>query len=495
MMRIVKRILLFGVLFLLVLVAAFFVLVALPVPPPLTPKPSPSSLVVTNVGVVDLDAGLVLPGRAVRIEDGRITAIQEHDSAASPESAETVDGTGRFLIPGLWDMHAHHGSALSPQLSMPLFIATGVTSIRDLGGGPSLQQKREWSSQIRAGELLGPRIKGQTGQIITRLASVDAARDRVARTDEGEFLKVYNQLLPEPYFALLKAAGERGIPVVGHRPRAVAAIDAARAGHRSFEHARLFLFECFPGAADLRERYRARYTGQSSSSGRLETTDLRRAMIDQHDSEMFDALAATMVTSGAWFCPTHITRKMDAFADNDAYRSDPRLKYTHFLQRLFWKQDADGMVSGDPSPEGRKVFMDFYEKGLELTGRAHRSGVKVLAGSDANDTYSFPGFGLHDELKELVKAGLTPAEALRAATVHAAEYFGLGQEYGSIAVGQVADLVLLDANPLSDISNSSAIHAVIYDGSVYTRKDLDNALAYVESNASSLRIAAQLVWP
>ena len=139
--------------------------------------------------------------------------------------------------------------------------------------------------------------------------------------------------------------------------------------------------------------------------------------------------------------------------------------------------------------------MDFYEKGLELTGKAHQAGVKILAGSDAHDTYCFPGFGLHDELQELVKAGLTPMEALKAATVNPAEYFELSADYGSVSVGKMADLVLLDANPLDDMANIGAIDSVIHGGILYTRADLDKALSYVESNASSLSIAAKIIWP
>ena len=201
-----------------------------------------------------------------------------------------------------------------------------------------------------------------------------------------------------------------------------------------------------------------------------------------------------MVEHGTWFCPTHTTRKMDAFADNEEYRSDPRLKYINLLQKLGWKFDADGMIDRAPTPAGRKAFMDFYLKGLELTGKAHRAGVKILAGTDANDTYCFPGLGIHDELQELVKAGLSPMEALKTATVNPAEYFGLSDDHGSIAAGQVADLVLLDANPLQDISNTAKIGLVVYGGNVYDRQTLDGLLSYVEENASSLSIACKLIY-
>ena len=203
-------------------------------------------------------------------------------------------------------------------------------------------------------------------------------------------------------------------------------------------------------------------------------------MIDSHDPDLFSDLVAVMAENDTWFCPTHVTRKMDAFADNDAYRNDARLKYIPSMQKRRWHADADGMISRDPSEEGRIAFMDFYLKGLELTGKAHHAGVKILTGTDANDTYVFPGFSLHDELQELVKAGLTPMESLQTATLNPAEYFGRSDEYGSIAPGKVADMVLLDANPLEDISNTEQIRAVIQGGNVYTREALDQLLADVE---------------
>jgi imidazolonepropionase-like amidohydrolase len=152
------------------------------------------------------------------------------------------------------------------------------------------------------------------------------------------------------------------------------------------------------------------------------------------------------------------------------------------------------MVADDPSKEGRKAYLDFYEKGLELTGAAYRAGVPLLAGTDANDTYVFPGSGLHDELEELVKAGLTPAEALTAATSSPARYFGVEAEYGSVAIGKAADLILLRENPLSDVRNSRSIDAVILAGRLYSREKLDALLAGVEAAAASPTLTAKILW-
>lgn len=179
---------------------------------------------------------------------------------------------------------------------------------------------------------------------------------------------------------------------------------------------------------------------------------------------------------------------MDAFADDDAYRADARLRYIPMRQQMGWYTDANGMVASDPSPAGRKSFMDFYRKGLELTFAAYRAGVPVMLGTDAGDSFVIPGASVHDELGELVKAGLSPAEALRAATLSGATFLGRTAEFGSVQAGRAADLVLLDANPLADIGNTRRIRTVIRGGRVFERAALDSMLASVES---TIRIDAQ----
>ena len=436
-------------------------------------------LAITNVDVVDTESGALLDDQMVVIESGRITIVGKSDVIDIPENSTIIDGRGKFLIPGLWDMHVHL-PWVAPQLTMPLFIANGVTGVREMGG-VAYQVKRDWQQQIAEGTLLGPRIMSLTNAVVTTLSSDDEAREMVtANPNEEGMIKVYHQALPEYYFTLMETANQKGITVAGHRPQAVSAVEASRAGQKSFEHARFFLYESYPGAPALRARYLARYSGEDTSRTRIVTTAERREMLDGFDPDLFDQVVVAMIENDTWFCPTHLTRKMDAFADNEAYRNDERLKYISPMQRDRWNADADGMVRQDTSVEGRTAFMEFYLKGLELTGEAHRAGVKILAGTDANDTYVFPGFSLHDELQELVDAGLSPMEALQTATMSPAEYYGVTDEYGSIAVGKVADMVLLDANPLTDIANTKEINTLIFRGEVHERAELDQLLAEVE---------------
>jgi hypothetical protein len=495
MKRILFRVFLGLVAVLVLVIGGFALMLAFPVPDPPAPKKSVDSVVISNAFLVDLESDSISK-RTVLIENGRMTWIGLDDSLTIPADAEIVDASGQYLIPAFWDMHTHVGSRMAPEFAFPLFIANGVTNIRDMGGQATYEDKQQWAQRILSNELLGPRFQSKAGLFVAQLSSEQQTKALVEGFPDAapDFIKVYNAVLPEFYFLLLEEAGQRSIPVVGHKPRAVKAVDALRAGHKSFEHARLFLFECYPGAENLREAYRARYAGEAKQDGPLVTTKVMREMIDTHSDSMFMALVNEMIAHNTYFCPTHITRKMDAFADNAKYREDPRLKYIDRLRKLMWGRDADGMVDGDPTPAGRKAYMEFYLKGLELTGRAHKAGVKILAGTDANDTYCFPGFGIHDELQELVKAGLTPVEALRSATALPAEFFDLTAEYGSVDVGKVADLVLLEANPLVDIANTQKIAMVVYGGNIYTRRDLNDQLAYVEKMASSWLGLAHMLW-
>jgi imidazolonepropionase-like amidohydrolase len=465
--------------------------------------PAAELLVVESARIVDLESATLGPPVTVTIENGRIRALDP--APGSGGSGTAVDGRGKFLIPGLWDMHVHLPLKLSTHLHLPLFVAHGVTAVRDMAdcldplepAQACLQDKRSWNDAVARGELVGPRIMAVASFIIQGPSrrdegypaffapgTGDEARElaRYARTRGFDFLKVYDSVPRDAFLALLEEAEAQSLDVVGHRPRAVSGLEASRAGQRSMEHARLFLEECYPGAEKLR------------SENRRYTTADRRAMLDGHDRLQCEELFAAMRENRTWFVPTHLTRRMDAFADDPEFRDDPRLRYVHFLQRKFWSEDADGMVADDPTPEGREAYMDFYEKGLSLTGEAYRAGVPILAGTDANDTYAFPGSGLHDELEELVKAGLTPAEALRAATSSPARYFGVEAEYGSIAMGKAADLILLRENPLSDIRNTRSIEAVILGGRLYRREQLDALLGGVESSARSLTLTAKILW-
>lgn len=457
----------------------------------------PADLAIVHVDVVDVERGELLRDRTVLIRDGTIERIEptvRGGAAAAQEHGahEVVDGSGGYLIPGLWDMHAHmQARGMPPWIStdwlMPLLVAHGVTGVRDMAsscdgaeGAACLERMRDWQRRIHAGELLGPRLLALSSFPLNppwdREVTAEQVRGVVGMIREQglDFIKVYTRWSPQGFALLMAEARRAGIPVSGHIPLRVTTIEASQAGLRSIEHARDLPFDCFAGAAEFRA------TARSQNP----PVEVMRAMVDEHDEARCAEIFRTLVRNDTWYVPTHITRRMDAYADDAAFRADPRLRYIPPTILESWNRDADRMVALDPTPEGRRVMRGFYERGLEITGAAHRAGVRVLVGTDGGDTYAFPGSGVHDELGELVLAGLSPAEALRAATSSSAEFLGLGDLHGSVATGRRADLVLLDANPLEDIDAVRRIRAVVFRGEHLDRAALDALLAQAEATAA-----------
>ena len=455
-----------------------------------TPRSAPivdADLAVTNVAVVDVERGRVLPDYVVAIKGDRIVTVGPTSRTRLGSTTRVVDGAGRYLIPGLWDMHAHLGGSGNPlALELPLFTAHGVTGLRMMASPRDLRglaQVRQLQTAIEAGRLVGPRfvavaswpVNGEGG-IADTLPPFFKARTR----DEGralaryfkesgyDFIKVYSAVSRDGYLGLAEEARRLGLPSAGHEPASLSAIELSNAGQKSIEHSRIFLFNCFPGADSLQK-------------GLLRSgTALRRRMVDEYDARVCREVFQTFARNGTYITPTHVTRRMDAFADDSAYRNDPRMKYIPGRQRMAWLADANGMVASDPSDAGRRSFMDFYRTGLALTNEAYRAGVPLILGTDAGDTFVFPGASVHDELGELVKAGLSPAEALRAATLTPAQYVGRTADFGAVVAGRFADLVMLDANPLADVANTQRIRMVIRGGRPFDRVALDSMLAQVE---------------
>jgi cytosine/adenosine deaminase-related metal-dependent hydrolase len=466
-------------------------LAALLLPPPPLAAQQPADLVISHVTVVDVEDGRLLADRDVLIRGDTIVAIRPASEVA-PIADEVIDGRGGYLIPGLWDMHAHIRTSgvpawISTDLFMPLLIANGVTGVRDMNSdcespsqGPvCIEQMRSWQAAIAEGTLLGPRLLSLSSFQINppwefQMTAEQAEGALAMLAERGmDFLKVYTRMSPTTLQMVTATAERHGLRVAGHVPLRLTVAEASELGFWSVEHARDLLFDCFPGTTAFR----------ASARSQTPTTDQMRAMIDQHDPATCRATFEVMVRNGTWYVPTHVTRRMDAMAHDSAFRNDPRNRFIPAVALDGWRRDADRMVASDPSPEGRRAFADFYRAGLAITGAAHRAGVWVLLGTDGGDTFVYPGSAVHDELGELVRAGLSPVEALRAATVRPAEFLGLTDRHGSVKVGRSADLVLLDADPLADIGAVRRIRAVIFRGEHLDRARLDGMLAGVEKTA------------
>lgn len=457
---------------------------------PVSVAPLPSAArayVIEDVRIIDVETGQAGAPIDVVVRDGVIAAI---GSAPARAQAVRVDGRGGYLVPGYWDMHTH-GFQLSPQMHLPLFVANGVTSVRDLMDCPEPQDsliacvgdKRRWNRAVEAGRMAAPRVVEVASYYLEGPELTPAevsARAAVYDARGVDALKVYNRLAGPAYRRAALEARARGLRLVGHLPKAVALDEAVAIGQASIEHAHAFARHCFDRAADWR-------------AGRLDAltpTAFAEAVVAGHRPAACRRAFAAMRSAGTWYVPTHVTREEDARASDAAFVGDPRLAYLDPLSRWAYRDDLTGTVDAYPNERGRRALNAYFRHGLRLTGDAHRAGVRILVGTDT----AIGGFRYHDEMAHLVRAGLTPAAVLKAATIDAARYARLDAESGSVEIGKRADLVLLDANPLSNIAHTRRIRAVFLNGRLYDRAGLDALLEFTRSQASALHNWVKLLW-
>ena len=456
------------------------------------PTLQPNSTVFTNVTVIDATGAPPQPKMSVVITGDRIAAIGKAGKLKVPEGAQVVDATGKFLIPGLWDMHTH---IWDKDMLFPVYIANGITGVRDMG--TVLEQWLKWRSQIQAGEFMGPRAT-LSGKIIdgfkpfffffVQAASEEEGRERVRtlKKQGADFIKVYERLPREVYFAIADEAKRQNIPFAGHVPTGVKASEASDAGQKSIEHLTGIALECSTNEANLRtEAVKAlddvRREGlktEEMSAGIRRAYDLsRKDPLATYSKKKAAELFARFRRNGTWQVPTLVAR--EDFGDEEVTRQiTPYLKYFPPFVR--------GMIipENKATDDERLKNKQRFQQELEIVRAMRRAGVRFLAGSDAPNPYSVPGFGLHDELALLVKAGFTPVEALQTATRNPAEFLGQLDSRGTIERGKVADLVLLEANPLTDINNTRKIAAVVVSGRLIMKQHLQQMLNSLETRAN-----------
>ncbi len=441
-------------------------------------------LVLTHVTVIDVTRGRAKSAMTVMLEGEHIVALGRGSKIKVPLGAQVIDATGKYLIPGLWDVHVHEWNK---EVFFPLFIANGITGVRDMFS--PLPPIKQWRAEIAAGTTIGPRIFA-AGILIDGpypfckpctivVSNADEGRKAVLQVKEmgADFIKVYSMVPRDAYFAIAEEAKRQNMVFAGHVPEFVSAAEAADAGQKSIEHLMGVLVACSAKEAELRKENEARLRAEGI---RRDTAMLEQAAaLDSFDEKKASALFARFVKNGTWMCPTLSVLRAVAFSSDADFRSDPRIKYIpDFLKQQFW-EDAYGWKEHTPefNAQAKRVF----QKQLEVVGMMNRAGVRFIAGTDTPNPYVFPGFSLHDELALLVQAGLTPAEALRTATINPAKYFDMEKSLGSVEKGKMADLVLLDTNPLTDINNTRKIAAVISGGRYLPKETLQKMLAEVEA--------------
>jgi imidazolonepropionase-like amidohydrolase len=421
------------------------------------PAPAPTTAFV-GATVLPMDSERRLEDHTVVVRDGRIVAVGPRASTPVPEGALTIDGSGRFLMPGLVDMHVHTWAASDA----PMFLAHGVTTVRNLFGNP---QHLALRARIEKGELVaptlvtaGPILDGEPpvwpGSFVVE--DVDSARAAVeAHVEQGyDFLKVYNRLPLEAYEAIVAEARLAGLAVDGHTPDAVGYARVLAAGQRTVEHMSgigLVVAAGTPGTG---------WVGDNLGWGRV-------------DPELQKLWVERSVAAGVWLCPTFVVfQKMlepDLFARELGME---HVRHVPLVTRQFWKS-----MNERNTPEGRAAGRDSVPPRMAFLEAFVDSGGRVILGTDMGNPLVVPGYSVHEELANFAAAGLTPFQALASATRSPAECLGLAQEFGTVAVGTRADLLLLEADPLLDVDNARDLQGVMVRGRWLDRAALDASLA------------------
>jgi imidazolonepropionase-like amidohydrolase len=442
----------------------------------------PSVLSIVNVAVIDVTGGPPQLHRTVVVRNGRIEDVHYFEPAKDKPPGIRVNGTGKFLIPGLWDMHVHmvfgDWFPRGREVTLPLFIANGITGVRDMGG--ELEVLQQWRREIAEGTLIGPRmvmpgpmLDGPQPRFPSSIAIKTPEDGRRAVDDlkrRGvDFIKLQSLIPREAVFAIADEARKQDIPFVGHVPDAVRASEASNAGQKSFEH----LIGIFEGASPLEDEF---LKGPKGPGKFLATYDPARA------AKLFALLAKNQT----WQCPTLVWERGGNLLELTDFAHDPRAKYVPaYWKDVTWKRFTD-QIEHEFNTDDGATRRRFVEKELEVVNTMHRAGIPFLAGTDTPPgVYIFPGFSLHEELQRFVAAGFTPLEALQTATINPAKFLGMEKALGTIEKGKLADLVLLDANPLDDIRNTQKIAGVVANGRYFSRVDLDRMLAGVETAAKA----------
>jgi imidazolonepropionase-like amidohydrolase len=445
-----------------------------------------TNFAITHVTVINPGTSSVTPDATVVVEGNRITNVSS--SAKVDPSKRGVDGKARYLIPGLWDMHVH--SAFGDwfpggrDVILPLFIANGVTGVRDMGG--DLAVLLDWRQQISAEKILGPRmvisgpmldaylpngkLRFPSSVAVSTPTSAVAAVDSL-KAEHVDFIKVQSVISHDAYLAAAAEARKQGLPIVGHVPDKVRIAEVAAAGQKSIEH----LMGIFEACSTEEDKF-------------IEGKGSLQLLLTTYDQQRCDKAIGQLAQSHVWQVPTLAWQRGGTFLDQLDWKHQPLDKYVPTYWRdVTWRRFNDEMMP-DLQKDSLPSRQEYFTRNLKMVGAMNRAGVPFLAGTDAAPgIYIMPGFSLHDELANFVEAGFTPMESLQTATSNPARFLGLEKDLGSIEPGKLADMVLLTANPLDDIHNTQKISAVIVNGRLLDRNALDQILRQVEGSAKSLK--------
>jgi len=451
-----------------------------------------ADLLIRHATVIDVAGGRTVPDQAIAISGDSIRAVEPDPLLSSRFKARrTIDASGKYVMPGLWDMHVHFGGG--PELIaenealLPLYVAYGVTTVRDAAADLS-DSVLAWRKDVAAGRLLGPTIYTSGPKLegykplwkgtieVGTPAEVDAALNRL-QAMKVDFVKITdNTLKPDIFLYAVNAAKARGLKTSAHTPFALTIEQAARAGLSSVEHLDYLIKAGSPQEAAIGADYAAgKLTYGEASDKFVETFDPTYA------AEEYRRLAAT----GIYVTPTLNMGRILAYLDREDHRTDPALASIGPGLRKTYEWRVERAAKASPAQIAARHRE--YELSLKVLPMLRDAGIPILAGTDAGylNSFNYPGQGLHDELARYVEAGLNPREALASATITGPAFLGHSDRYGAVAQGKAADILILDANPLDDIGATRSIRGVVLKGRWLDRQALDAMLAEAKAKASA----------
>jgi imidazolonepropionase-like amidohydrolase len=440
-------------------------------------RPRPNAIAFVNAEVVPMDRERVLSGRTVVVVDGRIAAVGPASEVKIPRRALRIDARGRYLMPALSDMHVHvegesWDALLSPEakeasrnfsfedLLYP-YVANGVTTVQVLSGTHELLPVR---GRIAEGAMLAPRLilarmidgpdKAWPPPLSSWVSNAKEARDATlkAKSEGYDKMKVYSFLTKETYDAVIATAREQGMDVIGHVPYALSVEYVVDAGQKMIAH----------------------------------TEEVAKHAHGDYSKERVSYFAGRIADGGVWLTPTLITtrRILDEFSDPDGLFASPEAGYAaHPMQKDIWKFISN-MYQGIPEEDRTRLRDDFEKFQKPFTKVFHDKGGQLMTGTDSLLPRLVPGFAVHQELQEMVAVGLTPYEALRTSTTIPYEYLGEAAEAGTIEPGKRTDLILVDSNPLEDVSAASKIAGVLMRGRWIPKQEMDGRMRAIADKAA-----------
>ena len=452
---------------------------------------------IVDVSTIDAVDGLQENMTLIIHEDKILRIAKTVDLALSPEN-NIIDGTGKFLIPGLWDAHVHFAyiEELAPSM-FDLFLGYGITSVRDTGGRIDFIKKWQVAAQDKPTEaprvmIAGPLIDGMPNvydgstpavpPLSVGTGSVAEAIDLVDRLDSigVDLIKAYEMLSPEQFSAITERAKAKGLKVTGHVPLSMDVVAASNAGLNSMEHLRNLELSTASNAEELyneRKKLLAEQKNLPGSELRSKIHDLQRTVAyDNQDAAKAEEVLNVLAKNQTWQIPT---LALNTGAVRRYFSRPDWVESFRFLPKPIqsrWSEAATAFAETTIANEKRTEWT------MKMVDQINQAEIDIMAGTDTPIFFLTPGLSLHEELAVLVEAGLSPIEAIESATLNPARYFDMENELGLVKEGYLADLILLDANPLSDIQNTKKINLVVRNGKVYSREDLDTIFERLEKN-------------